>query len=456
MSIFREYDIRGVVGETLTQSFAGEIGKAFGTYVRRRGGARVVVGRDIRLTSEPLRDALVEGLLSTGTAVTDVGECTTPILYFSLFQFSVDGGVMITGSHNPAEFNGFKLCLGRESLYGEAIQELRRMVDGKDFDRGAGRLSLGSIVPEYMRFLAQNCFSLGPPGKRPLRVVLDCGNGAAALAAPGIFRALGLDLIELYCTPDGRFPNHHPDPTVVENLKDLIAAVRSHQADVGIAFDGDADRIGVVDEQGEVIFGDRLMLLFAREILKENPGATFISEVKSSQVLYDEIARLGGAPLMWKTGHSLIKAKMKETKALLAGEMSGHLFFADRYFGFDDAIYDAGRLVEILGKSDRSLSAFLSDLPKTFSTPEIRLDCPDDQKFALVERCKTSLAGMHKIIDVDGVRVLFEGGWGLIRASNTQPALVLRFEAATEKKLSEIRSYVEKMLEDERRRGAAP
>jgi phosphomannomutase/phosphoglucomutase len=449
MSIYREYDIRGVVDQDLTVPLAVEIGKAFGSYVRRHGGTRLVLGRDIRLSSERLRDALLEGLVSAGIEIIDVGECTTPILYFSLFKFPVDAGVMITGSHNPAEFNGFKLCLGKETIFGEEIQKIREMIERRDYDSGAGRVSLGAIVPEYIRHLAKGFFA--PPSTRKrLKVVLDCGNGAAALAAPKLFSELGLDLTELYCAPDGRFPHHHPDPTVVENLKDLIAAVRAKKADVGIAFDGDADRIGVVDERGEPIFGDKLMILFAREILKERPGATFISEVKASQVLYDEIERLGGKPIMWKTGHSLIKAKMKETGALMAGEMSGHMFFADRYFGYDDALYAAGRLIEILRAADRPLSSLLSDLPKTCSTPEIRVDCPDDQKFALVERCKKILSKTHKTLDVDGVRVLFEDGWGLIRASNTQPALVLRFEAASEKRLKEIRSYVERILEEQK------
>lgn len=447
MSIFREYDIRGVVGETLTISSAQEIGKAFGSYIRRKNGSRIVLGRDIRLSSEELRDALVEGFLSTGTEVIDVGECTTPILYFSLYQFPVDGGVMITGSHNPAEFNGFKLCLGHGTLYGEEIQKIRKIVEKKDYETGTGRVSLGSIVPEYIRHLAKNCYR---PGGRSLKVVLDCGNGAAALVAPKVLKELGLEVTELYCTPDGHFPNHHPDPTVLENIEDLIKTVRETGADLGIAFDGDADRLGVVDEKGEVIFGDKLVIFFAREILKEHPGATFISEVKASQLLYDQIERLGGKPIMWKTGHSLIKAKMKETGALMAGEMSGHLFFADRYFGYDDALYAAGRLIEILRGTDQSLSSLLADLPQTFVTPEIRVDCPDDQKFSLVERCKSVLSQKHTIVDVDGVRVLFEDGWGLIRASNTQPALVLRFEGKSEKRLAEIRSYIEGILEKER------
>ena len=452
MSIYREYDIRGVVGGELTFPLAEQIGKAFGTYLRREGGSRLVLGRDVRLTSEGLRDSLMKGLLSTGTDVIDVGECTSPILYFSLFKLPVDGGVMITGSHNPAEFNGFKLCVGRETIYGEKIQEIRRMVERRDYRTGKGRVSLSSIVPEYVRHLAKTCFFSPPSERKSLKVVLDCGNGAAALAAPKLFKQLGLDLIELYCTPDGRFPNHHPDPTVLNNLTDLTASVRGNGADVGIAFDGDADRIGVVDENGEIIFGDRLMLLFAREILKAHPGATFISEVKASQILYSEISRLGGKPIMWKTGHSLIKAKMKETGALLAGEMSGHLFFADRYFGFDDAIYAAGRLIEVLQKSDRPLSALLSDLPVSYSTPEIRVSCTDDKKFTVVERCKRILSQKHKIIDVDGVRVLFDDGWGLIRASNTQPALVMRFEAGSERRLDEIRRYTEGILDREKDR----
>ncbi|MCG3113604.1 MAG: phosphomannomutase/phosphoglucomutase [Candidatus Manganitrophus sp. SB1] len=442
MSIFREYDIRGVYGTVLTEKVAEEIGKAFGTLIRRSGGKKISLGYDIRLSSPSLREALLAGLLSTGIDVVDIGACPTPVLYFSLFNLQVDGGVMITASHNPAEFNGFKLCRGKGTLYGAEIQQVRTMAESGDFDRGKGELTFEpDFLATYLRYFVKHFGSL-----RSKKVVVDCGNAAAALIAPQIFEQLGCEVIPLYCEPDGRFPNHHPDPTVPENIADLIACVRKERADVGIAFDGDGDRLGAVDEKGEIIWGDKLTLLFATDILKRSPGAIIISEVKASQVLYDEIARLGGNGIMWKTGHSLIKSKMKETGALLAGEMSGHLFFADRYFGYDDAIYAGCRLVEILVNSEQTLSSYFSDLPKTYATPEIRVDCPDDRKFAVVEKCREYFSGKYKTVDIDGIRILFEDGWGLIRASNTQPALVLRFEASSQARLTKMQEYIDGIL----------
>src|SRR5579884_347387 len=442
MSIFREYDIRGVYGTALTEAVAEGIGKAFGTLLRRSGGKKISLGYDIRLSSPSLREALLSGLLSTGIDVVDIGACPTPVLYFSLFQLNVDGGVMITASHNPAEFNGFKLCRGKGTLFGAEIQQVRMMVEQGDFDRGKGDLTFErDFLSTYLDYFVKHFASF-----RSKKIVIDCGNAAAALIAPKIFEKLGCKVIPLYCEPDGRFPNHHPDPTVPENIADLIASVKKEEADAGIAFDGDGDRLGAVDEKGEIIWGDKLTLLFATDILKKNPGATIISEVKASQVLYDEIARLGGNGVMWKTGHSLIKSKMKETGALLAGEMSGHLFFADRYFGYDDAIYAGCRLVEILVRKDRLLSSFFTSLPRTYVTPEIRVDCSDDQKFKVVEQCKGYFSKKYKTIDIDGVRILFENGWGLIRASNTQPALVLRFEADDAQDLIGIQELVKKFL----------
>jgi len=442
MSIFREYDIRGVYGTALTEAVAEGIGKAFGTLLRRSGGKKISLGYDIRLSSPSLREALLSGLLSTGIDVVDIGACPTPVLYFSLFQLNVDGGVMITASHNPAEFNGFKLCRGKGTLFGAEIQQVRMMVEQGDFDRGKGDLTFErDFLSTYLDYFVKHFASF-----RSKKIVIDCGNAAAALIAPKIFEKLGCKVIPLYCEPDGRFPNHHPDPTVPENIADLIASVKKEEADAGIAFDGDGDRLGAVDEKGEIIWGDKLTLLFATDILKKNPGATIISEVKASQVLYDEIARLGGNGVMWKTGHSLIKSKMKETGALLAGEMSGHLFFADRYFGYDDAIYAGCRLVEILVRKDRPLSSFFTSLPRTYVTPEIRVDCSDDQKFKVVEQCKGYFSKKYKTIDIDGVRILFENGWGLIRASNTQPALVLRFEADDAQDLIGIQELVKKFL----------
>ena len=448
MSIFREYDIRGVYGNPLTEKVAEDIGCAFGTLIKRGGGKIVSMGHDVRLSTPFLRNALLTGMLSTGVNVVDIGSCPTPVLYFSLYNLEVDGGVMITASHNPAEYNGFKLCVGKRTIFGEEIQDIKTRIDRQDFDQGSGALTvLDNFLSSYLEYFTSHFkpFVL-KKASRPLRVVMDCGNGAAGLNAPEIFKALGTELILLYCEPDGRFPNHHPDPTVAENLADLIMAVKKHQADLGIAFDGDGDRIGAVDEHGEIIWGDRLTLLFATEILKRNPGATIVSEVKASQVLYDEVARLGGTAIMWKAGHSLIKDKMKETGALLAGEMSGHLFFADRYFGYDDATYAACRLVEILCESGKPLSAYFLDFPQTFSTAELRVDCPDHKKFEVVSQCRELLRQEYKTIDIDGVRFLFNGGWGLVRASNTQPALVLRFEADNPSLLKEMEEKVRYLL----------
>lgn len=460
MALFREYDIRGIVGRELTEEVAERIGRAYATIAREKGVQTVSVGRDGRLSSPSLRDGLVRGLVAGGINVVDIGVCPTPLLYFSLFQLPVDGGIMITGSHNAADYNGFKVCIGHEALHGEDIQELRRVMDAGTFVSGAGTISSHPIIPDYLAYL-NNSFA-GVRADR-LHVVIDCGNGAAALVAKPAVEQLGCKVTGLYCDLDGRFPNHHPDPTVVENLKDLIEAVRRTGADVGIGYDGDADRIGAVDEQGNIVWGDRLMVLYARDILAARPGSTVISEVKASQSLYDDVGRRGGRPIMWKTGHSLIKAKMKEEGAVLAGEMSGHMFFADRYFGYDDAIYASCRLIEILANSGQPLSALLGDLPATSVTPEIRVDCPDAVKFDLVKRVQARLLervanggtppglAIREVITIDGIRVVFEDGWGLIRASNTQPALVLRFEASSPARLSAIRTMIEQELADVRR-----
>lgn len=459
MSIYREYDIRGVVGADLTFDLAERIGRAYGTMVRRANGSSVSLARDVREHSTPIRDRLAAGILSTGVDVVDLGVCPTPVLYYSLFHLAVDGGVMITGSHNPPEFNGLKVCVGKESIYGAAIQTLRQMVEGGERVRGVGKISEYAILPAYHGELARQFADLktargAASGLGPLRVVVDSGNGVAGLAAPALLRAIGCDVIELYSEPDARFPHHHPDPTVVDNLRDLIAAVREHRADLGVAFDGDADRLGVVDERGEILWGDRLLALLAGPVLAAKPGAPVIAEAKCSQVLYDEIARLGGRPVMWKTGHSLIKARMKELDAPLAGEMSGHLFFADRYYGYDDGIYAACRVVELLVRDGRPLSALASRLPPTNVTPEIRVDCPDERKFGVVARIRTFFQDAAKraerfpipileVVDVDGVRVRTAWGWGLVRASNTQPVLVLRFEADTPGHLDALRAAME-------------
>ncbi len=437
--IFREYDVRGLVGKDLTSDTVRTLGKGFGTYAKGKGVRTLMLGRDCRLSSPEFRDAMAEGLASTGMNVVDVGICPSPLLYFSIISFGADGGVMITGSHNPPDFNGFKLCVGPSSLYGEKIQEVRKIVDRGEFASGSGSVTARTVIPEYVRYV-KSILSI----PRRLKVVVDAGNGTASTVAPGLFRDMGMDVVELFCEMDGRFPNHFPDPTVPENLRFLIEAVREHGADVGVGYDGDADRIGAVDEKGNVIYGDYLLILFAREILSRKPGAAIISEVKASQNLYDDVARHGGRPVMWKAGHSLIKQKMKEELAEVAGEMSGHIFFSDRYLGFDDAIYASLRLFEILAASDRPLSAMLSDLSPLIATPEIRVDCPDDRKFRIVDRV-AEIVRPHarEVIDVDGVRALFDGGWGLVRASNTQPVLVLRFEGKDEAAVARIRAVME-------------
>jgi len=436
--IFREYDIRGVVDRDLTPEIVRRLGQGFGTYVAPQGLKKLVVGRDGRLSSKTFGEALIEGLLSTGCDVVDIGLCPTPAYYFSLFHLNQEGGMMVTGSHNPPEFNGFKISVGKSTLFGKEIQKLGRLVGKAHFVTGEGHLSTKEIIPAYQDYIKKNVHL-----DRKLRVVIDAGNGTAGLVAGPLLRDLGCEVEELYCEVDGRFPNHFPDPTIPEYLKDLIDRVKGTRADLGIGYDGDADRIGVVDDQGSVIWGDQLMILFAREILKRRKGATFVAEVKCSQNLYDDIEKQGGKAIMWKTGHSLIKEKMRIEDAALGGEMSGHIFFADRYFGYDDAIYASCRLLELLSKTEKKLSHLLDDVPKTFTTPEIRVECPDEIKFKVVEQVKEELRRECSIIDVDGVRAKFEGGWGLVRASNTQPVLVLRFEALTEKRLQEIKKFVE-------------
>jgi len=444
-AIFREYDIRGLAEKDFDVDFAHLLGKVHGTAIYAKGGQRVTVGRDCRATSDPYAEGVIKGLLSAGLHVYDVGVCPTPLLYFSLFHLDVDGGVMVTASHNPAEYNGFKVCMGKETLYGAQIQNLRERMERKEFkENPGGKRESYAIIPPYHEHLRRDVPSLA----RPLKVVLDAGSGVAGPVAPPVFRSLGCEVWEIACEMDGSFPIHHPDPTVPENLKLLIEKVKSEKADIGIAYDGDADRIGAVDEKGGILWGDELLILFARDILKQKPGATIISEVKCSQRLYDDIEKHGGKPIMWKAGHSLLKAKMKETKAVLAGEMSGHMFFADRYFGYDDAIYASLRLVELLARSNKPFSQLLSDVPKSVSTPEIRVDCPDDKKFKIAEKATEHFRSRYPVIDVDGVRVKFPEGWGLIRASNTQPALVLRFEASSEAKLKEYRDIVESTLRD--------
>jgi phosphomannomutase/phosphoglucomutase len=439
--IFREYDIRGVVDKDLTPDIVKTLGQGFGTRMAHLGRKELVVGRDGRLSSKTFKEALVEGLISTGCHVIDIGLCPTPVYYFSIFHLDKDGGMMVTGSHNPPEFNGFKVSVGKSTIFGEEIQNLRRLIEKEEFVVGKGYVSNEEISRPYQDYFKKNIHI-----EKKMRVVIDAGNGTGGVVAGPLLRDLGCEVEELYCEVDGRFPNHFPDPTIPGNLKDLIDRVKKNQADAGIGYDGDADRIGVVDDQGNIIWGDQLMILFSREILKYKKGAVFVAEVKCSQNLFNDIEKHGGKAIMWRTGHSLIEEKMREEKAALGGEMSGHIFFADRYFGYDDAIYASCRLIELLSKTDRKLSTLLSDVPKTFITPEIRVDCADEIKFKVVEKVKEELRKDYPVIDVDGVRAKFEDGWGLVRASNTQPALVLRFEALTQDRLTEIRDLVEKKV----------
>ena len=457
MGLFREYDLRGIVGNELTEDLAERLGRAYSTHVSGHGVKAISVGRDGRLSSPALHKALLKGLLAGGLDVIDIGICPSPLVYFSLFTLPVHGGIMITGSHNAAEYNGFKICVGKTAIHGEEIQALRRVMEKGAFVSGRGRLSEHPIIPDYLAYIQQH-FSHVQANR--LHVVIDSGNGAASLVAKQALELLGCKVTGLYCDLDGRFPNHHPDPTVLENLSDLMQAVKEHGADVGIGYDGDADRIGAVDEQGHVLWGDRLLVLYSRDILAVKPGSTIISEVKASQSLYDDIAKRGGRAIMWKTGHSLMKAKMKEEAAVLAGEMSGHMFFADRYFGYDDAVYASCRLVEILTKAGQPLSALVSDLPQSVVTPEIRVDLPDAVKFDVVERIHKKFTeylktkqglgprklALQNLITIDGVRAIFDEGWGLIRASNTQPALVLRFEATSSAQLQVIQALIEDEL----------
>ncbi len=442
--IFRQYDIRGVVGDDLTEEAARALGGAYAALLRERGiSGEVAVGRDNRPSGAALRDALVRGLTDAGVRVVDIGVVPTPLLYWSLHHLDVAGGIQITGSHNPPEYNGFKLCLGTESLHGHDIQHLLELIHANAAPSGRGAVRGEQVIDRYVADVVQRIGKLS----RPMRVVYDCGNGAGALVAPQLMRGIGAEGTGLFCESDGTFPNHHPDPTVPENLADLISAVRRDGAELGIAFDGDADRIGLVDSEGRIIWGDHILILYARDVLaRTGPGQPIIFDVKCSQALPHEIEKAGGKPVMWKTGHSLIKEKMKELRAPLAGEMSGHMFFGEGFYGHDDALYGAARLLRIVADSGRSVRELLSDVPEFVSTPEIRVDCADDRKFQLVGRAVDHFRSAHDVSDVDGVRVLFGDGWGLIRASNTQPILVLRFEARSSVRLEEIRAELEGWL----------
>ncbi len=435
--IFREYDIRGVVREDLQLPVVELLGKAYGTYMIEHGAKIVTIGRDVRTTSPSLKEAFARGMLSTGLDVIDIGIVPTPVLYYSIVHFKTDGGIMITGSHNPREYNGFKMCLGLAPVYGEEIQKLRVMIDKKAFKTGSGNQYKEEILPAYVDMILKKIHL-----EKKFKIVIDAGNGTAGPIAPHLFRCLGCEVIELYCEPDGTFPNHLPDPTKLEYVADLQKLVIENKADLGLGFDGDSDRVGAIDEKGRIVWADKLMALFAREINKKTPGSKILFDVKCSQALIEDIRNHGGEPVMWKTGHSLLKAKMKELHNPLAGEMSGHIFFADDFWGFDDAFYVACRLVQMLSRSHQTLAEMSDSIPKFVSTPEIRVDTTDEEKFKIVHEVREYFRKKYDVIDVDGVRVLYGDGWGLVRASNTQPVLVIRFEAKTEERLKFIMNEI--------------
>jgi|TARA_B110000263_G_C15289968_1_gene502732 phosphomannomutase/phosphoglucomutase len=443
--IFRQYDIRGIVGEDLDAEVTEAVGRAFGSRVRLDSSLRsptVAVGYDNRLTSPSLADGLIAGIRSAGVDVVDVGTVPTPVLYWSEVTLGADAGVQITGSHNPPEWNGIKMTHGGSSLYGDAIQDLLRSINESDFTSGSGGYERVAVLDRYVDDIAGR-FNL----ERPMRVAVDCGNGTGSILAVRLLEAIGVEVTPLFCESDPTFPNHHPDPTVDDNLIDLIRSVESGNHDLGVAFDGDADRIGAIDDQGQIIRGDILLLLFGLDLLKKRgPGQKLIFDVKCSQVLPELFEKAGGEPIMWQTGHSLIKNKMRETGALLAGELSGHIMIADDYLGFDDALYNACRLIEIISRSGRTLSEMVSDFPEYRSTPEIRIDVTEDQKWTVVSEALVYFKEKYDVISVDGVRILFGDGWALLRTSNTQPVIVARFEARSESRLMEIRTEIAEWL----------
>ncbi|MCG8607312.1 phosphomannomutase/phosphoglucomutase [bacterium] len=443
-AIYREYDIRGIADEDLTDENILLLGKGIGTFMIRNHANHLVIGRDVRLTSERIRTALIAGLTSTGLKVTDIGETLTPIQYFGILHLDADGGVMITGSHNPIEYNGLKISK-REvvPVYGEQIQEIKGIIESGEFAEGAGESHVTSVTEEYIAMIKSKL-----QFERKLKVVIDAGNGTAGLLMPELWQGMGCEVVCLYCDPDGRFPNHLPDPTVPKYVVDLQAKVQEVGADVGIGYDGDSDRVGAIDDKGRIIFADRLLAILSREVLQRHVGGEIVFDVKCSQTLAEEIEEHGGKATMWKTGHSLLKAKMKEIKAPLAGEMSGHIFYADDFYGFDDAIYVSGRLLQILSRTDRKLSEMADEIPYFESTPEIRVEATDEDKFRIVGELATFFRDRYNTIDIDGARVLFGDGWGLVRASNTQPVLVMRFEAKSKDRLREIMAIFKAKLRE--------
>ncbi len=435
--IFRKYDIRGIADEDLSNEFAYNLGKAFGTYLKRKNLTNIAVGRDVRKSSPRLFENIAKGITDTGCNVTDIGTAPTPLLYFTVFHYNLDGGLMITGSHNPIEYNGFKMMRGKETVYGEQIQEIKEIILKEDYEEGNGKTYEKVVVKDYLEYTS----SLISPGKS-LKIVLDPGNGTAGPIATELFKILGADFECINCEPDGNFPNHLPDPTVVKYTKQLSAKVIDSKANMGIGYDGDSDRAGIIDENGKLVYGDQLLGALAKPIIKKNPGTDVIFDVKCSQGLVEWIKKLGGNPLMWKTGHSLLKVKMKETGSLIAGEMSGHIFIGDNYYGFDDALFVSARFYEIVSKSERTVSKIIDEMPYYESTPEIRTEVGEEAKWKIVEAAKEEFRKKYETIEIDGARILFGDGWGLVRASNTQPIVVTRFEAKTKERLEEIKKIV--------------
>ena len=443
-TILREYDIRGIVNETVFEKDAEAIGRSFGTLVKQKKLDSVAVGMDGRTTSPMLKAALIRGLTSTGVDVYDIGLGPTPMLYFATYELGTGGGIMVTGSHNPPTHNGFKMMLAGKSFFGEQIQQLGRLSASGPFEAGSGKVIEHPIMEKYVTRLLRDF----TPGK-DLSVVWDCGNGATGEALRQVVAKLPGRHMLMFDEIDGTFPNHHPDPTVAENLQDLIQAVKGIDANIGIGFDGDGDRIGVVDNLGRIIWGDQLLAILAQDMLKDNPGAPIIADVKASQVLFDTIRKAGGEPIMWRTGHSLIKSKMQEVNAPLAGEMSGHIFYNDHFYGYDDAIYVAIRLLNIISTGEKSLAALCDDLPSMVNTPELRFECPDEEKFDAVARIRDALAkNGAEFTDIDGVRVMTQDGWWLLRASNTQAVLVARCEARDEAGLARLKAQLQAALKD--------
>lgn len=440
--IFRKYDIRGIVYEDLTDEVVENIGKAFGTTMMREGRQSLVIGYDCRLSHKRFRDALSKGLISTGAEVIDAGMVPTPLQYYAIYKLKAAGGVMITGSHNPPEYNGFKMCRGTMPLFDTEITKLRDMIKAGDFESGEGSIRQIEIIDTYIEEI-KNIISL----ERPLKVVVDAGNGVAGLVAPRLYRELGCEVTELFTEPDGTFPNHHPDPTEDKNLGQIREELSKGEYDLGIGFDGDGDRVGILDPDGQALYGDEILALLSRELLARKPGSNIIFDVKCSQNLVDDISKHGGNPIMWKTGHSFIKVKMKEVDAPLAGEMSGHIFFSDRFFGYDDAVYAGARMMEIAAAGDSTFKQMLSDMPEVHNTPEIKFPIPEEKKFAVVDKITEHFKGKHETLDIDGARVNFGDGWALARASNTTPYIVLRFEAQSAERLEEIQKMVTSVVE---------